>query len=770
VRRYSAARLLLFAAAGLAVARFGWIWHRVGQGLSPGAWDQPSVLYGRPAVVRPGDHLDNLRLRERLARLSYRRTSRRAAGPGTWSEEPGGRLRIATRGFQAGPLEEPGRTVVVEVRDGRVASLRSESGADLGALRLEPEEIGRILGPAMESRRIVPLSAVPKSLRDAVVAAEDARFFSHRGIDVPGILRAAWANLRHLRVIQGGSTITQQVAKNVFLTPERTLWRKLREMELALFIELRHSKEEILSAYLNRIYFGQEGRRGIYGVEEAARFYFSKGVSDLSLEESALLAAIIRSPGRYSPLRAPRAARERRDWVLSRMRRLGMIDEATLRRALATPVRLAPRRAPVHYAAWYIDAVQRAAEDFLGGEPLHRAGYRFYTSLDPVQQAAAEVAVAQGLAELETSRKTAAEPLQAALVAVDPATGEVTAMVGGRDYAQTQFNRATDARRQPGSAFKPFVLLAAMEEAVAGKRNLSLASPLSGDPITVPTPQGPWSPSNNEGRIYGTITVRRMIEESVNTAAVRLALEVGLPAVVAAARRAGIESPLAPVPAAALGSYEVTPLELAAAYAVLAAGGGRANPVLLHAVTDSRGQVLYAAADSRARAAVDPRAAYLVTSALQGVLDRGTGRGARAAGVLFPAAGKTGTTDGFRDSWFAGYTPEVACVVWVGHDSGRSTGLTGAAGALRIWSRFMRAVYRAAAPRAFPVPEGIAFARIDPASGLLATPACPETLEEAFPAALVPTEPCPLHPARSITDTIRRGLRGLGDFFRNLFR
>ncbi|HEY6097683.1 MAG TPA: penicillin-binding transpeptidase domain-containing protein, partial [Candidatus Deferrimicrobium sp.] len=287
---------------------------------------------------------------------------------------------------------------------------------------------------------------------------------------------------------------------------------------------------------------------------------------------------------------------------------------------------------------------------------------------------------------------------------------------------------------------------------------------------SVPIPGGTWEPANSEGKAYGAITVRGMIENSVNTAAVRLALDVGLKEVADAARAAGIASPLLPVPSLALGSFEVTPVELAYAYATLASGGTRFEPFALHAVLGADGALLVSSKPSREDGAVDPRAAYLVTHALEGVLDRGTARSARDAGIDFPAAGKTGTTDDFRDSWFAGYTPDLVCVVWVGRDSGRTSGLSGAAGALRIWTRFMKAVYPAGSRRAFAVPPGIAIAEIDPESGLLATSACPQKYLEAFPEELVPKETCPLHPAHPLVDTVRKGFRGLGDFFRNLFR
>ena len=764
-------RSLLAAFAGIFLLHLGYLYFKVGSGLARDAWDVPSILYGRPAVIQPGDVVENLKLPERLGRLSYQKISGIPAKPGTWSEEAN-RIRIHTRGFKAGDVSRPDVQIDIGMTEGRVATLETSSGSFPDELVLEPEEIARILGPKMESRRMVPLTAVPRHLRDAVLAAEDSRFYSHFGIDFIGVMRALRENLRRMRIVQGGSTITQQLAKNFFLTPKKSFWRKLREAELAVLLELRFTKEEILEAYLNKIYFGQEGPRGIYGVEDAADFYFSKDVGDLTLEEAALLTGIIRSPHRYSPLRMADAARERRDWVLFRMATLGMISAEEEQRASATPIRTNPRRVPVKMAEYYVDYFERVAEETLGSGRFSRTGYRFYTSLDLVHQTAAERAVAEGLAELgekKGSHEAEEDPLQAALVAVDPATGELTAMVGGRDYGKTQFNRAVDARRQPGSAFKPFVLLAAMEQAVGGKGETTLASTISGEPISVEGPNGRWTPENFGKEEYGVISVRRMIEESVNTAAVRLALDVGLPEVIAAVRDAGIESPVSPVPSLSLGSFEVTPIELAYAYATIASGGTRFRPFTLRAVTDDVGESLLVENPVREKA-VDPRAAYLVTYALEGVLDRGTGNTVRLAGIDFPAAGKTGTTDDYRDSWFAGYTPDLVCVVWVGRDGGGSTGLTGSSGALRIWTKFMKSVYPAGGRYTFRAPPGVTIAEIDPESGFLTTSACPESFPEAFLEDLVPTETCPLHPSHPIVDTVRKGWRGLRDFFESLFR
>jgi penicillin-binding protein 1B len=740
----------------------------VGRGVAGDAWEVPSILYGRPAEIRKGDHLGNLRLAERLRRLSYRKASGKPLTAGTYSEEAG-KIRVFTRDYRVEETPHNGGPVDIEVQDGRVTSLVTPAGVPLDAIHLEPQEIGRILGPKMESRRIVPLASIPASLQDAVVAAEDARFFSHFGIDFVGIARAMVANIRERRFAQGGSTITQQLAKNFFLSPKKTIGRKLREVELALVLELRYSKKQILEMYLNKIYFGQEGPRGIYGVEEAAGFYFSKRATDLSLEESALLAGIIRSPNRYSPLRSPAAAKERRNAVLARMRQLGSAREDEFRKASAAPLRVKPRRAPVQTAAYFADYIQRTSEDDLGGEKLFRTGYRFYTTLDPVHQEEAEGAVSRGLAELERIALPAGEPLQAALVAVDPATGEMTAMVGGRGYEQTQFNRASDAKRQPGSAFKPFVLLAAMEQAARGKGKTTLSTVVSGEPMSVPTAEGMWTPSNFEGKAYGRITVRKAIEESVNTATVRMAMDAGLTEVVKTARAAGIASPLSPLPSMPLGSFEVTPVELAYAYATIASGGIRFDPYPLYSVTTGDGEIL-AAGKVRWDRTIDPRAAYLTGYAMEGVLSRGTAKSAGALGVYFPASGKTGTTDTNRDSWFVGYTPDVVCAVWVGYDSGADTGLTGAKGALRIWSRFMRGIYPKSGPLAVVPPEGIETAEIDPDSGYLATTGCPVTIREAYLAGTAPKETCPLHPVHPVVDTFRKGVRGLGEFFRNLFK
>ena len=764
IRRY-----LLLALGAALLIHSGYLYYKVGRGVAADSWEVPSILYGRPTEVRKGDHLGNLRFAERVHKLSYTKVKGKPSIAGTYVEEPE-KIRIFLRNsgierssFERGPVD-------IVVRDGRVVSLVSPTGVQLDSIHLEPEEIGRIMGPRMESRRPVTLAAISPFLQNAVIASEDARFYSHIGVDVLAIGRALFTNLREQRFAQGGSTLTQQLAKNLFLSPKKTFWRKLYEAELALFLELRYSKKQILEMYLNKIYFGQEGPRGVFGIEEAAEFYFSKQAKDISLEESALLAGIIRSPNRYSLLKDPKAAKARRDGVLTRMRQLEMIGEDEFRRASNAPVRIRPRSpTTVHQASYFVDYIQRITAAEFGGEKLYRTGYRYYTTLDPIHQVAAQEAVSRGLHEIEETDLPANEPLQAALVAIDPTNGAMTAMVGGRGYGETQFNRAVDAKRQPGSAFKPFVLLAALSLSTKGKGDKTLSTMVSGEPVSIPSPEGIWSPSNFDGKTYGKITIRKTIEESVNTAIVRLANDVGFTEVVKTARAAGITSPLSPVASMALGTFEVTPMELAYAYATIASGGIRFDPSSVFSVTTAKGDILMERKVHRERA-FDPRVAYLTGYAMEGVLERGTARSAKILGVYFPASGKTGTTDGNRDSWFVGYTPDVVCAVWVGYDSGANTGLTGARGALRIWARFLRALYPQSGPLAQTRPEGVETAVIDPESGYLATTSCSQTLREAYLTGTAPKETCPRHPVHPVVDTFRKGVRSIRDLLRNLFK
>jgi penicillin-binding protein 1B len=681
----------------------------------------PSVFYGRPLEIHLGDHLGNIRFAERLTRLNYKKVRATPQQAGTFSEAEN-TIWIFPRNPQTHATSKNAGGARLILQNGRVREIISSNGKPLDFILLEPQEIGRL---SDEPPHAVSLDNVSPFLRQAVVASQDPRFYCHFGFDIP--------------FIGCGATLTQQLAADFFLPPN-VFARKWRIAELTLAMELRYSKDRILEMFLNQAYFGQAGSQRIYGVENASRFYFGKPAKNLSLEEAAMLAGALRSLHRRFPMRNLQEARDARDVVLARMKKRSMISEKEFLRASKAPVVIQSRRGPADAGSYFLDYIERITADDLGTEKFYHPGYRYDTSLDPVCQSIAEEAVVQGLETLAGIARPAGEPLQAALVAVDAKTGELVAMVGGRHYRQTRFNRAVDAKRQPGSAFKPFVLLAALSE------GMTLSTRVSGGPITLPTPEGPWSPTNFEDKTYGEITIRKMIEASVNTATTRLAHDIGYDKVLHAARLAGITSPLRPVPSLALGSFEVRPVELAYAYATIASGGVRYERFPLRRVARETGDLLIVRQLKRKRV-FDPRVAYLTAYAMMGVLERGTAGESKSLGIYFPASGKTGTTNDNKDSWFAGFTPDIVCVVWVGYDSGADTGLTGAEGALRIWAKFMRAFYSRSGPLPAPVPEGMETAVIDINTGYLATDQCPRKFEEFYIKGTAPRKTCPEHPA-----------------------
>jgi penicillin-binding protein 1B len=720
---------------------------------------EATVIYAAGQVLTPGVSIEAADLAGALRRLGYREVAGVAATPGQFHRREGAwDVHLRERDDPAGA--RPARRIRLELTGSRIGAIATAEGSPLEEVDLDPEPLTGLGDSANQLRHPVPLSRVPRHLVQAVLAAEDHRFYEHPGVDVRAVVRAGWVNVRRGEVAQGGSTLTQQLVKNLVLTPKRTWSRKLREAALALALETRYSKDEILGAYLNGIYLGQHNGFAVYGVGAAARSFFGKEIERLTVGEAATLAGIIRAPNTYSPVQHPERARERRDLVLRRMRELGALDDRQL--AQAAKERLVVHRgSPARgLGPYFADWVRGQVEELQLEDDGSPSGLRIYTTLNPVLQRAAEAALARGLDRLEGQhralrRKEPGARLQGALVALDPRTGEVRAMVGGREYGQTQFNRAVRARRQPGSAFKPFVYLAALGLGPRGEPpHFTAVSLVEDQPITVGAGKRAWSPRNYENRYEGTVTVRRALEQSLNAATVWIAEGVGYDAVVRAARQAGFTSALEPVPAVVLGSFEVTPLELASAYAVLANGGERIEPTGLRAVRDRDGEVTE---PSTARAAaVRPDEAYLVTHLLEGVVDRGTGAAVRALGLEGTIAGKTGTTNEGRDAWFVGYTPRLVALVWVGFDQQDVLRLSGAQAALPIWSDFMRTALAVVPAGPFVPPPSIAFRDVDPTTGKLATRWCPLVVREAFLASTEPSEPCPDHSA--------------GEMFRSIFR
>ena len=723
------------------------------------SWKLPSKVYSDICEVRRGDTLKFLL--NKLARLEYKRVE--GNNPPRIGEfaveegEDGTKVKLYLRGFEYPHWVHKPQLVKLTVRDGVIVDIRDGSGRGIESFFLEPELIAELYSPEGTDRELVHLTEIPDDLINAFIAVEDKRFYQHWGISIRDILRALYYDLKTLSLRQGASTITQQLARNLFLTPERSLKRKLKEALLAIKIEMRFSKDEIMERYLNFINLGRYGSREIYGVQQAAQYYFRKPVWELTLPECALIAALPRNPSLYSPIRHPDRALKRRNFVLREMLRMGFITEEEYREAVKSPLGVHPIPSMTNEAPYFVDYLRKVLEKRYSPQELYTQGLKIYTTLDMSMQEAANRAIKEGLAEVDRSlglppyesldpenpQVDPAEYPQAALVAIEPDTGYIRAMVGGRDYDVSQFNRAVQARRQPGSAFKPFVYCAAYAAKIA-----TPADTIEDSPWSIRSGGQIWAPKNLGGRFYGRVTLRTALEKSLNVATAKFFWKrVGPTRVIRLARKLGIRSPLRPVPSLALGASEVSLLEITSAYGVWAALGVRAEPICVKYVEDRNGRIIEENPPRRKRV-LDEAAAYLMVYQLEGVIERGTGRRVRWMGFDRPAAGKTGTSSNYTDAWFIGFTPDLVAGVWVGFDDpSKSLELTGSQAALPIWVRFMKEASRGY-PKDFRVPEGIVFRRIDKNTGLLENPGkCPpqDVITEAFIRGTEPTKICDAH-------------------------
>jgi penicillin-binding protein 1B len=712
----------------------------------------PSRVFSAPTLLAAGVDWKQIELRDALTRLGYQEVAADAPKiePGRYVWQ-GDRVRIHLRAFEHPSRPEPSRLVELRLDGREIASVRDlEADRELGGALLEPEIVGSYYGPHREQRELVRLDEVPRQVIDAILSVEDQRFEEHHGLDPIRIVGAMLANLRAGGTVQGGSTLTQQLVKNFFLTPERSLRRKLREAAISLLVEARYSKDEILECYLNEIYLAQRGGTEVHGVGEASRLYFGKPVQELDVAEAALIAAVIPGPNAISPYKNPERALARRDLVLDLMHEQGRIDDATWTFAKAEPLRLSAITPEPGEARYFLDVLRRQLPEVYANEELSKVlskeGLRIYSTLDLRLQRAAARALRDGLDGLEKRfPKLKAEEsdkrIQGCVIALRPATGEVLALVGGRDYGQSQFDRCTQARRQMGSVFKPFVYMAALEPGTRGP-TITLASHLDDEPVSIATPSGPWTPVNYDKKFRGNVSVRTALENSLNVPTVRLSQEVGIDAIADLARRFGIESPLPLVPSLALGVADVAPIEVARAYAAIANGGVRPEIRTFEDAFDAQGNPVSRPEPSSERV-IDAGTAFLGVSLLEGVVDRGTAASVRSAGIEGAVAGKTGTTDDGRDAWFAGFTPDLVVVVWVGFDEPRKTALTGASGALPIWTRFVLDATGGHVRGSFEPPDEVQLVAIEPATGAQALDGCPERANEWFLLGTEPTRTCP---------------------------
>jgi penicillin-binding protein 1B len=707
-------------------------------------------IYAIPQTVSVGEKIG---VQEIAASLRH-------AGYAEDSSSPLGNFRQLVGGIEINPGPQSYHSPVpaaIHVQNGHITSISSGSG-ELGAYELEPEMITALFDEQRSKRQLLHYDQIPKVMVDAVLAIEDRRFFQHGGVNFIRMIEAAWIDFLHVRQQQGGSTLTMQLSRGFFLTPEKTVKRKLIEMLIAEELEQKFTKQQIFEFYANWVDLGQRGSFAISGFGEASRAYFNKDLKDITLPEAALLAGIVQRPSYLSPYRHPERALERRNLVLDTMVETHAVTRADADKAKATPLKLAPPNVEASDAPYFVDLVRETLTGKISEHDLNDQAYRIYTTLDPELQRAAAEAVETGIKLVDdqvNKRRTKRIPVgnhkyetkvepgpqaQVALVAMNPHTGQVLALVGGRNYGWSQLNHAV-ARRPTGSIFKPFVYAAAINTAVDGATPVvTPASIVSDEPSTFAYGDQIYEPRNYKEEYHGDVTARYALALSLNNATVKLAEQVGYDKVADLAKSAGITSVKA-TPAMALGAYDATPLDMASAYTVFANGGVRNSPILISSVRNAAGDMVLDFKPDQ-RQVLDPRVAAVMTNMMEGVLNFGTAYEVRLRGFTAPAAGKTGTS---HDGWFAGYTSNLLCIVWVGFDDYSDIRLSGAQTAAPIWAEFMKkavALQQYSNVQSFAQPEGVLAVQLDKTTNLLATPTCPLTYTAMFIAGTEPNQTC----------------------------
>ena len=700
-----------------------------------------SSVFSAPLAIHPGDDLKRLDLLARLNRMAYAPTTV-PSSPGQYFASDS-ELIIFPRLFRLGVRTYPVVPISLRLADGAVAAIHDPSGAELREALLEPQVIGRLLPDSPAERVEVPLDQLSTVVVNGLLATEDRFFYYHPGFDPVRIVEAAVVDFYRGRLDQGASTITQQLARTFIAPRRRSFRRKFRESAITIVLEIRLSKKEILDRYINDVPMGDYHGSPVYGLPLAARYLFDRDLGDVTPAQAATLIGMIRAPTLYDPRRHPDAARSRRNTVLGVMRHAGVIDDRDYTAAISAPIVLAEDKGG-RTAPYFVDEVAREVAGIPGFDG-NLAGVKVYTTLDTRIQALGDQSVTENLDRIERAHKRLRRDnpggeLEGSLFAMDVETGAILAMVGGRDYVNSQFNRALWAYRQPGSAFKPIVYLSALDPSRCPlSRPLTLASIVPDRPLSFDG----WMPADYEGSYKGDVIIADAIAHSLNIPTAYVGSLLGPPTLIHTAHDLGLGEKFPPFLPIAIGAGETTLAELTAAYQVFAANGVARRPYAIESVIDGRGHLIYQHTPKE-RAEVRPDVSYLITSALEGVLNYGTGASASAMGLDFPAAGKTGTTDDYRDAYFIGYTPKIAAGAWVGFDRPRSIGLTGAQAALPAWVNFLLRA-EAGEHRNFVRPPGIAIAAIDPETGQLATANCPRIINLPFLSGTAPTAVCSRH-------------------------
>jgi len=692
--------------------------HQVAQRFKDRLWDVPAKVYARPMTLYPGLELSAAALGQELDLLGYRRVETQAqlTVPGTYTRYQG-RFVLHCRPFDFGGQRLPVRRTEVSISDGRITRLKT-IGSTADMEQLDPVLIGQFYPSSMEDRILLNTQDIPVLLKKTIVAVEDKNFYSHYGIDFKSIFRAIVVNIRQGRFTQGASTLTQQLAKNFFLSPEKTLKRKISEAFVAVAIERQFTKEEILDAYINEVYLGQDGSRAIHGFGLGAQFYFGKSPGLLSPKETALLVGMLKGPSVYNPRVHPDQAMARRNIVLGLMADQGLISSTQLTKSLGQPLGVIPVPRQWRFP-FYLDLVKRRLLNAYREKDLKTMGLRIFTPLDPLVQLAAE----KGVADFMAGRNS---KLEAGVVVTASATNEIQALVGGKEPKSQGFNRALDAKRPIGSLVKPAVYLSALER----PENYTLVTRINDGPVSLKSGGRLWQPMNFDKKFHGDLPLSQALVHSYNTATVRLGLDLGLETVFATMAQLGFKPTASLVPAMLLGSFEMTPVQVAQVYHTLASGGFYTPARVIKAVYTPDGETLQRY-PLHIEQHLDPGAVFLVAKTLQAVVREGTGKSlSRWLSPDLGIAGKTGTTNDLRDTWFAGFSGNRLAVVWVGRDDNQSTGLTGATGAMQVFGRIMAQIPNT--PLVLTPPENIEWAVINPQTGLRTNNNTPGALAMPF--------------------------------------